>query len=126
MNTSLRSYTVHIGQIHSLLHIHCSSTKPLSLTMTTLSGLKWDGGECIQVSVSPFIWKVNAYISLLVPTSFADSRSGNESFRGIQVKPRSIFVVSSVISSVFLLHKQSFNWTLTSSLACQFPFVIFE
>jgi hypothetical protein len=25
-----------------------------------------------------------------------------------------------------LLHKQSFNWTLTSSLACQFPFVIFE
>ena len=126
MNTSSRSYTVHIVQIHSLPHIHCSSTKLLSATMTTLSGLIWDGGECIHVSVSSFIWKVNAYISLLVPTSFTHSRCGNKSFRGIQSKPRSVLVVSSVTCSVLLLHKQSFSWTLTSWLTCQFPFVIFE
>ena len=119
MNTSLIPYTVHIGQIHSSLHIHCSSTKLLSTTMTTLSGLKWDGGECIHVSVSSFIWKV-------VPTSFTHSRCRNKSFRGTQVKPRSIFVVSSVVISVLLLHKHSFSWILTSWLTCHFTFVIFE
>jgi len=126
MNTSLRSYTVHTAQIHSLLHIHCSSTRLLSASIATLSGLKWDGGECIHVSVSSFICKVKAYISLLVPTSFTHSRRRNISFRRIEMKTRSIFVVSSVMCSVLLLHKQSLSWTLTSCLKCQFPFVIFE
>jgi hypothetical protein len=108
-NTSLRSYTVHTGQIHSLLHIHCCSTKLLSLTMSTLSGLQGDGSKCIHVSVSSFIWKVNAYISLSVPTSFAHSRCGNKSFRGIQVKSCSIFVVSTTICSILLLHKAVFQ-----------------
>jgi hypothetical protein len=65
MNKSLRSHTVHIGQTHIWLYIHCSSTKLLSVSMSTMSGLKWDGRECIHVSVSSFLWKVNAYKSLL-------------------------------------------------------------
>jgi hypothetical protein len=35
-------------------------------------------------------------------------------------------VVSSVIFSIFLLHKQSFIWTFTSWLTCQFSFEVFE